>query len=637
MTRTLHGQRAVLSTHALPTPNGDNIFDLLWEADSSRLTVSDKNENGVWRDPNADVLIDKQAKACNDSSCIAANGLIENPLFHTIRESSLSRGSFPLLLRLLDIYTADETAGEDLHDHEWKLIWSFIDMVLATPCMILCYRYVSDTLGLKLSKDQFRDRVFTMWFKLHPLDVPEETPHPLSSPPPMPGHTHVHVHGPLSDDDNDQQHIRHMSNHNQNQREDQSLSNDGDDDIAAGVSPEDASTEPGVSPKGARRVRGCSGFEHIFVGEVSKREGAAGAAMGMHYWLTFARAEERGVARYLGSRFGKSALSKLGAPFLSLKFRVDSGSHVFVKDKGSFFVGSSPEFVMAVATACFFEVEAEAEAEAAAQQEQEEEKKEKEKVAVASHAEDEADVKSASNEATPKAAHADTTVHPKTSNKPSHARPHPSSTHWVRKDAVRWSCRRPVGGFVYDMYLCKQQGYLVSSFQQLHGMTDDTKSKLTQLRDQARAGEHAVRMEKKRQRLRTEAEKLGLVTSGLGADGAQEEYSQLLHAVKAEKARRRAEAEAEAAEAGGETSSRSPVQCQSRATGAATDAEADSCSDDDDKRTDGDYTDAGADAEAGDGRDGSSGWDSDTERDIICAQWLERVMRQLSRGQERGM
>lgn len=84
---------------------------------------------------------------------------------------------------------------------------------------------------------------------------------------------------------------------------------------------------------------------------------------------------------------------------------------MFIKERGSFFVGCSPEFSMAVATCCYFET------------------------------------------MTPESARA---------------------AGWTEMRDNKYKMRREVGGYIYEYYLCRQKEYLVSCFQELVGPTAAT-------------------------------------------------------------------------------------------------------------------------------------------------------------------
>ncbi|OON19557.1 hypothetical protein X801_04575, partial [Opisthorchis viverrini] len=85
-----------------------------------------------------------------------------------------------------------------------------------------------------------------------------------------------------------------------------------------------------------------SAFEHVFVGEKKGSE-----VSGFHNWIQFLRLESSGVLDYQGY-FAKQC----GDPprIVTLAFRMKDGS---TKPRGSMFLGTSPEFEMALYTVIF--------------------------------------------------------------------------------------------------------------------------------------------------------------------------------------------------------------------------------------------------------------------------------------------
>ncbi|XP_052718660.1 uridylate-specific endoribonuclease D-like [Crassostrea angulata] len=82
-----------------------------------------------------------------------------------------------------------------------------------------------------------------------------------------------------------------------------------------------------------------SGFEHVFVGETTSTK-----VDGFHNWIQYYLEEKRGNLNYLGFVYTKQP-SIVGTHFLW---------HNKIKSLSSFIVGSSPEFDLAMYTACFF-------------------------------------------------------------------------------------------------------------------------------------------------------------------------------------------------------------------------------------------------------------------------------------------
>lgn len=85
-----------------------------------------------------------------------------------------------------------------------------------------------------------------------------------------------------------------------------------------------------------------SGFEHVFVGEVKK-----GKVSGFHSWIRFYHLEKKGLLNYFSHNFDGPWTSY--PDVLGKQFHWDG----FLKEVGSQFIGSSPEFDFAMYTLCF--------------------------------------------------------------------------------------------------------------------------------------------------------------------------------------------------------------------------------------------------------------------------------------------
>ncbi|WP_459554750.1 lamin tail domain-containing protein [Lacunimicrobium album] len=120
---------------------------------------------------------------------------------------------------------------------------------------------------------------------------------------------------------------------------------------------------------GGRATEGCSGFEHVFVGEGQYPDNGTatkGEVTGYHSWIQFARHEKKGFVNYLGHKYDLPAERLPANPCvitLRMIWDVDpdgTGPHPSVqlyKEKGGVFVGMSPECELAMGTVAFFELQ----------------------------------------------------------------------------------------------------------------------------------------------------------------------------------------------------------------------------------------------------------------------------------------
>lgn len=109
------------------------------------------------------------------------------------------------------------------------------------------------------------------------------------------------------------------------------------------------------------------GFQHVFMGELDSVDDTGRCVVGgLHNWLKYYLEEVRGVAKYTGYVHRRSPEDGVrNARFVSGKFSLTlkSGKRV-LKDAGSFFVGTSPEFQIASGTVAYFETVGPSQAEA---------------------------------------------------------------------------------------------------------------------------------------------------------------------------------------------------------------------------------------------------------------------------------
>ncbi|KAK9499928.1 hypothetical protein O3M35_002864 [Rhynocoris fuscipes] len=92
------------------------------------------------------------------------------------------------------------------------------------------------------------------------------------------------------------------------------------------------------------RKKGSSAFEHIFLGELKK-----GDISGLHSWIFFNHEEQKDRINYLGWTKKMDFPNNKGS-IIKVKYTWKN----VTKPAGSMFVGTSPEFDMALYTVCFF-------------------------------------------------------------------------------------------------------------------------------------------------------------------------------------------------------------------------------------------------------------------------------------------
>ncbi len=123
--------------------------------------------------------------------------------------------------------------------------------------------------------------------------------------------------------------------------------------------------EPFTNYFGTDVVNYCSGFEHIFVGEgkYNLRGGPGwGEVSGYHNWVKFYLDEAKGRVNFLGTQYKLPAVSEVKNPnvvTLQMTWMLNNmaGEPVaqIFKERGGFFVGTSPECDLALGTVAYYE------------------------------------------------------------------------------------------------------------------------------------------------------------------------------------------------------------------------------------------------------------------------------------------
>ncbi|MFN6513953.1 MAG: lamin tail domain-containing protein [Nostoc sp. CreGUA01] len=137
------------------------IYDKIWKADTNRFSVSVRDAQGNWVDPNADILLDHQVKAAGDKW----TDLAVSPLFHKVKEERFTESTYAALIELFDNYLVNYRDPEEFTEQENEEINKFIDLLLNTEPMKIAYDYITNGLRKPISKDEFRKDITQVWFE----------------------------------------------------------------------------------------------------------------------------------------------------------------------------------------------------------------------------------------------------------------------------------------------------------------------------------------------------------------------------------------------------------------------------------------------------------------------------------------
>ncbi len=277
-----------------------DIYETIWDLPDSHVPVTRRDSNGSPIDPAATVVLDEQSKAGN---CLH-DGNADRPLFAHVDETAFNEPTFGTFIALLDNYTAVENEPETAFNRDGNGDGTFADATHDSEV------------------NAFLDAVLAS----RPMQVAAD-------------------------------HIRSV-------------------------------LKPGLSAAGLRSRmkrmwfepftnrfggtdRHCTGFEHVFVGEDESSTSApspcADKVGGYHSWVKYYLDQQAGKAEYLGHDYeGSVDDDGLASPHVAtILFRWSpkpgedgARGHDLLKKPGGFFVGTRPEFEIAIGTVGMYALEA---------------------------------------------------------------------------------------------------------------------------------------------------------------------------------------------------------------------------------------------------------------------------------------
>lgn len=139
-----------------------NIYQILWENDENRFSVSRKLETNIFENPNADILLDVQIKADGSRDI----DLASNPLFKSINQDKLQTDINLKFIKLLNNYIINFRESEDYTTEELEEINQFLEIIKETRVMKQAIEYIENELNEPLHKN-FEQKMFDIWFKIY--------------------------------------------------------------------------------------------------------------------------------------------------------------------------------------------------------------------------------------------------------------------------------------------------------------------------------------------------------------------------------------------------------------------------------------------------------------------------------------
>lgn len=277
-----------------------DIYETIWQLPESHVALTRRGSDGQPVEPSAAVVLDEQGKA---GECLN-DGNAERPLFSSVDESLFNEPTFQTFIALLDNYTAVENRPEVSFDPN-----AGDSGVFADP-----------------AHDAEVDAFLNAVFESLPMQTASE-------------------------------HIRN--------------------ELQPGLSEAELRSrvkriwfEPFTNRYGAAETH-CTGFEHVFIGEDESSPSTPNPCTdkvgGYHSWVKYYLDQQAGKAEYLGHDY-KDAVAEEGVAdphVATILFKwspdveTDGGhGHALLKKPGGFFVGTRPEFEIAIGTVGMYALEA---------------------------------------------------------------------------------------------------------------------------------------------------------------------------------------------------------------------------------------------------------------------------------------
>lgn len=277
-----------------------DIYETIWELDASHVTVTRRGSDGSPIDPTATVVLDEQGKAGNCQN----DGNADRPLMARVDETVFDEPTFNTFIALLDNYTAIEDKPEVGFDRDGNGDGTFADST-------------------------------------HDAEVNAFLDAVLASPPMQVASEHIRT-----------------------------VLKPGLSEAELRFRMKRMWFEPFTNKYGDTDEH-CTGFEHVFVGEDESSSSTPNPCVdyvgGYHSWVKYYLDQKAGKAEYLGHDYENNVSADgLADPnvatilFTWSPTANEDGAHghALLKKPGGFFVGTRPEFEIAIGTVGMYALEA---------------------------------------------------------------------------------------------------------------------------------------------------------------------------------------------------------------------------------------------------------------------------------------
>ncbi len=138
------------------------IYNELWkiDQDNTGCSVSKRNDQGEWEQPDADILLDEQTKASGKTDLDYAS----KPLFTQVNPEVFERPTYRAFIDLLDNYVVHFRLEESTTQQEQAEIDAFLDQCMGSAVFSHAWNYVKKITGRDVSRDEMLNHLNRLWF-----------------------------------------------------------------------------------------------------------------------------------------------------------------------------------------------------------------------------------------------------------------------------------------------------------------------------------------------------------------------------------------------------------------------------------------------------------------------------------------
>ncbi len=144
------------------------IYQQLWDLDQpanggNGCTVAVPDARGSFMPAGA--VVHLQVQPASERGKSREYDRAPDPLFAQVDAAVLAKPTYAALVSLMNNYIVNYRLEETITDEESEEIDAFVEAILPTAVMQRAYSYITQSLGIRMTADEFRERIETMWFE----------------------------------------------------------------------------------------------------------------------------------------------------------------------------------------------------------------------------------------------------------------------------------------------------------------------------------------------------------------------------------------------------------------------------------------------------------------------------------------